>query len=252
MEQLILPENEKQMIQRWIEKNIDDNPIAVDIDYILRYWYKNKKNLYKLHGYQMDICKDITYEKTWEELKGEFADSHSLEKDIFTMDFYKVTKTIEKAEGIRSSIINSLVQDINLAKNVVPEDVNFIFTDPTTNKQITIIPGMKIMKAIERIAKAYEIASFEKFRIYHSQIHNQKIFKGKLHLSIHPLEFMTLSDNSLGWSSCMSWEEEGSYRRGTIEMMNSPYVLIGYLEAKKPFRLNYKDTWHNVNMQHYI
>ena len=38
-----------------------------------------------------------------------------------------------------------------------------------------------------------------------------------------------MSDNNSGWESCMSWRNNGCYRRGTVEMMNSPYVIVAYL-----------------------
>jgi hypothetical protein len=42
---------------------------------------------------------------------------------------------------------------------------------------------------------------------------------------------MTMSDNDEGWRSCMSWTRDGEYRAGTVEMMNSPYVIVAYIES---------------------
>lgn len=56
-------------------------------------------------------------------------------------------------------------------------------------------------------------------------------------LSIHPLDFMTMSDNDSNWNSCMSWRDFGSYRSGTVEMMNSASVIIAYSKAEKPMNL---------------
>ena len=62
---------------------------------------------------------------------------------------------------------------------------------------------------------------------------NDKILKGDLVLSIHPLDFLTMSNNNSGWSSCMHWggEDPGCYHIGTIEMMNSNNVICCYLES---------------------
>ena len=87
--------------------------------------------------------------------------------------------------------------------------------------------------------------AFEIFRQAHSQILNQKLLKGNLCLSIHPLDFVTMSDNNCGWSSCMSWWEEGDYRLGTVEMMNSKYVVIAYLEAEDSMHLVDGYRWNN-------
>lgn len=87
--------------------------------------------------------------------------------------------------------------------------------------------------------------AFEIFRQAHSQILNQKLLKGNLCFSIHPLDFLTMSDNDCGWSSCMSWIEEGDYRLGTVEMMNSEYVVIAYLEAEDSMCLVDDYRWNN-------
>ena len=52
---------------------------------------------------------------------------------------------------------------------------------------------------------------------------------GELCLSIHPMDYMTMSDNDNNWQSCMNWMNNGDYRLGTVECMNSPYVLVAYL-----------------------
>lgn len=46
-----------------------------------------------------------------------------------------------------------------------------------------------------------------------------------------------MSDNNCDWSSCMSWDEEGSYRQGTVEMMNSKNIIVGYVEASSPMHI---------------
>jgi hypothetical protein len=96
----------------------------------------------------------------------------------------------------------------------------------------------KVMKVLNHLAKHFGLEkSFEEFRIAHSQILNQKILKGTLCLSIHPFDYMTMSDNGYDWDSCMSWENDGCYRTGTVEMMNSPYMVVAYLRGNEPFRV---------------
>lgn len=59
-------------------------------------------------------------------------------------------------------------------------------------------------------------------------------------LSIHPLDYMTMSDNSCGWSSCMNWYD-GEYHAGTVEMMNSPAVIVAYLKSSEDFDMTCGD-----------
>lgn len=75
-----------------------------------------------------------------------------------------------------------------------------------------------------------------------SQLHNDSVIEGELCLSIHPMDFMTMSDNTCGWESCMSWEYDGEYRAGTLEMLTSPCVVVAYLKSSKDFT---EINWNN-------
>jgi hypothetical protein len=97
---------------------------------------------------------------------------------------------------------------------------------------------------LAKIAESFGLEGFEDFRICHSQIHNQKKLKGELTISIHPFDYWTMSDNDCDWDSCMNWRETGGYRSGTVEMMNSPYVVVAYLSSKEPMRLA-GGEWNN-------
>lgn len=85
------------------------------------------------------------------------------------------------------------------------------------------------------------LSDIETFRIAHSQVLNTKNTRGKLCLSIHPMDYMTMSDNGCDWHSCMRWDDEdgiGEYHAGTLEMMTSSSVIVAYLESK--------DAWYPV------
>lgn len=94
--------------------------------------------------------------------------------------------------------------------------------------------GCKLMKALGRMAKACgeRIAEqFETLRLRQSQVLNEARINANLCISIHPLDYMTASYNNNDWRSCMCWED-GEYRRGVVEMMNSPIVVVAYIESK--------------------
>lgn len=100
--------------------------------------------------------------------------------------------------------------------------------------------GTKIMKIISKVIDTFPKAfstnakeEFEEFRLKHSCILNRKEKTDTLYLSIHPLDYITMSDNMENWSSCMSWFEEGDYHCGTVEMMNSPNVIVAYFSSDK-------------------
>jgi hypothetical protein len=55
---------------------------------------------------------------------------------------------------------------------------------------------------------------------------------------------MTMSDNTYDWDSCMSWVSEGCYRQGTVEMMNSPCVVVAYLAGNEEMKIN-GNSWNS-------
>ena len=103
-----------------------------------------------------------------------------------------------------------------------------------------VFRGMKPMKILHRFVQEFNGPEdlFDAFRIWHSRQLNQKTIDGELCLSIHPLDYMTMSDNANDWTSCMRWEDNstdspGDYRAGTVSDMNSPYLIVGYLHNPK-------------------
>lgn len=106
---------------------------------------------------------------------------------------------------------------------------------------------MKALKQLNGILHFMDDDEFEEFRICQSMCTNTTALEGKLCLSIHPLDYMTMSDNACDWSSCMSWQEDGCYRMGTVEMMNSPCVIVAYLESSHPMYFSREATWNSKN-----
>ena len=76
---------------------------------------------------------------------------------------------------------------------------------------------------------------------------NTKSISGEVCLSIHPLDYMNMSDNGYDWDSCMNWQDNGEFRQGTVEMMNSPYIVVAYLKGKEKWRPIHNDDrmWNN-------
>ena len=106
------------------------------------------------------------------------------------------------------------------------------------DKKLVITKGMRLTSIYSKLNKYFKVGTpeeYEEFRQLYSTVFNSEKIKGTYVLSIRPLDYMSMSDNDYNWSSCMSWREEGCYRRGTVEMMNSPYVIVGYLKGDKPY-----------------
>jgi hypothetical protein len=130
-----------------------------------------------------------------------------------------------------------------LFSNVLDQDLDI----EVNGEKLTLKRGEKVMRALRKLTKFLDLsdAEFEEFRIFCSRVTQQSACtKGTLCLSIHPLDFMTMSDNNHNWSSCMSWFDRGSYRAGTLEMMNAPHTLVAYIKDDKTIDIPYSnDTW---------
>lgn len=255
-----LSEKEKAMIKSYIEDNAANNgqhmPLKASLSYILRKWNANKDYLYALLGNQFQISKDIEFEADFDELyekvsKNCFDANASEEVGKHSYTFYEewfdrfVYSTSHQYKSKLYDVRNQLaymLDTTNLVSNVWNGPSFSVYNPQNPEKPIRVSTGSKLTKMIGKIALAYDIPYFEDFRIRHSQALNQKKLKGRLTLSIHPLDYMTMSDNECDWSSCMSWKEDGCYRQGTVEMMNSPMVLVAYLEsANNPMAIPLSD-----------
>lgn len=212
---------------------------------LLQYWNTNKADLWKLFGGEFILQKTVLFEKCLEDLQSELFNSCRGYGEIAGMEtFYRAYMDWywELDNEVRTWRMERLMDCYYLARNEYNGD-SFEIPMPE-GKSIKVQDGTKPLRVLAKVAKAYNLAGFEEFRLAHSRVLNQKKLSGELCLSIHPLDYMTMSDNDCDWDSCMSWRNDGCYRRGTVEMMNSKYVVVAYLRAKQDMHF-YGASWNN-------
>lgn len=219
-----------------------ENENRVGIETILKPWEEAKSQyLAKMFGRELILQKPIFYEANSDEITAEIEhnifDYHSKGWE-FVNSIYDLIA--QNYSGYRK--IKDLIYDDFLATNIY-DGADFDILLPN-GKNYKVRNGCKVSRVLGKLAAAFNLRGYEDFRIAHSMILNQKTLKGNLCISIHPLDYMTMSDNDCDWSSCMSWTEEGEYRRGTVEMMNSKSVVVAYLTAKEPYQWN-EYEWSN-------
>ena len=226
-------------------------------DFLLNY-NENKETLFQMFGGKLILEKEICYERPFAELVNQFSHmpiDSAFEK--FKREYRQALDSYFCARrnnyplysdedrrflDIWSYLKYNLLNNEHLIYNridYIPEKIDKLQIEDKNGKPVVIEKGMKTMKAFAKLVDALGMSQelFEKFRLEHSQALNQKKLKGTLCVSIHPLDYITMSDNACGWGSCMSWVEGGCYRRGTVEMLNSPLVVVGYLKADKDMML---------------
>ena len=237
-----LSAKDRYMFGKYID-NYAGGEHTASVEHILRYWDQAKDvRLAKMFGDKLILQKRVEFKKSADQMIGDMeqvlSQSWSGKFNDEAADFYRnfrnfMQDEIERQYGRRSEewyTINNLTDYYTLCTNSYNCGQPLHITLPD-GKVMKITKGYKATKAIGKLAEAFHIEGFEEFRIAHSQVLNQKKLAGNLCLSIHPLDYATMSDNECGWESCMSWQNEGCYRQGTVEMMNSECVVVAYLTS---------------------
>ena len=245
--------NDREKTARYITNNV--GAPAVSLEHLLRFWDRNKSGLFNMFGGELIIEKEISFARDAHQLAEDmdvkfFYRSYDRDPELteFINDFRQACNQILTYENNNFSwgerdrrgvyrVIDSLLTPYDLARNTIPNAAEI--TIPSTGEIVKVCAGQKITKVIGKLSNIFGLseAGFEKFRVAHSQVLNQKKLTGRLCLSIHPLDYMTMSDNNSGWDSCMSWTNEGCYRQGTVEMMNSDMVVVAYLASSEDMTL---------------
>ena len=272
----LLTQEEKDMLLYKFETN---GGSEAGLQSVLEHWNRSKNdNEFFNHYFGNELIKEYPVElKTNENILAEQFDTLLRTEGVFktvlddlldlvdsmpTVGDYTPNEIIEY-EGFyqqnKREIICALLRNTgNMVNNTCSQEIKFLLN----NKLYKINKGQKYTKAVRAIANAFGYEKpqlIEQFIIEHSKVLNNKSIKGTLCLSIHPMDYITLSDNSNRWTSCLSWDEEGCHQAGVIEMITSPTALVAYLKSDNTvyefgnYQWNSK-KWRELFMvdQHYI
>lgn len=244
-----LTQEEQEKITDYITEFGDEyrNPkSSVSLSYILRFWNSAKSDLFSLFGDKLILKYPITYAQPVEDIIQECIDDPELGTLLSGLKaaFHSFDPTTEQYEYSFLFYFDRLLPRENSFVNDRPCYIKY------NGKEYKISSNTKAIRILGKMARdtkdACIIDLYEKLRIVLSRHTNQKELHGNLCLSIHPLDYMTMSDNDSGWDSCMSWAMRGDYRAGTVEMMNSPYVVVAYVESEhKQATFAGSITWNN-------
>ena len=249
-----LTAQDKEYITEYIEKwGGINSPIKLKapLDYILREWSKSKQTLFNIFGEKLMLEKEIQVEDGDNKKIREI--NNYLNSTNPGTDFINSVRKLFTFNGTYfedSYATYNLTQAKQLFTNRVAKEFSYRNKD---NKVIKVPEGAKVMKVLQKIAKEFDLPDFEIFRNHISRITEIRKSKIKFTLSIHPLDYMTMSDNANGWESCMNWTQgPGSYRAGTIEMMNSPVVVVAYITTKPYYPANTSIEWTSKSWRELI
>ena len=256
----LLTEEDKEKIIRYIDcyGPIAENssvPRLEDVETVLHEWdIQKSKDLEKLFGGQLILNRPYTYTVANDGVIQEVEEAMN-DSDIYynfknRVRYIALSRDMADFEGEALNMITELFWAETLASNAYGGDnLKITFPDGEIWK---ISKGMKPMKIFHKLISKYgnqdDLDMYEEFRNWHSQLLNQIHLDGTLSLSIHPLDYMTMSDNGGSWNSCMRWQgdddscDPGDYRMGTVECMNSPFIIVAYLHNPKK-QMEFWEDW---------
>jgi len=254
----VLTEQDKKYITEYIEKwgGVRNNlTLKASLEHILKEWNKNKQTLFDIFGGKLMLEKEIEIEdganKKIKEINDYVFDCKA-PGYLFLDSLRKVFKSTEYLDNdfdVRVAV-NGLSNGRQLYTNKLSKGFSYRNKE---GKTIKVPEGAKVMKVLQKMAKEFELPDFEIFRNRISRITEVRKSKIKFTLSIHPLDYMTMSDNANGWESCMNWTQgPGGYRAGTIEMMNSPMVVVAYITSKPYYPTNTAIEWTSKSWRELI
>lgn len=228
-----LEDKDKYMID-YLRKEVSNGNLNnyINTDSWLNYWAEAKNSFFEAFNHNFILQKKIVITEESTKLTRSIRNLlGSLECLSFIGHLCDHIKRYKKNSFIH---IDSLIKDYIFTIN---DFINNVYTGPSctiygpNGYSYKIIQKSKIMRILSKLSKMFNLENlFEPVRLAHSQIMNEARIEATLYLSIHPLDYMTASYNNNDWRSCMHWFD-GEYRRGVVEMMNSPNVICAYISS---------------------
>lgn len=107
--------------------------------------------------------------------------------------------------------------------NTVVEDYYF----ETDTKQGTVSKGMKLLRAFKFFEE--DEKTLKNIQDSASRVIQENKIEGTLCFSVHPLDYLSSSQNTYNWRSCHSLD--GEYRAGNLSYMVDNHTIMCYLKG---------------------
>lgn len=189
-------------------RHIHSNFTDYDVDFSDNYavWEENKKHIFDLFGGKLKVIK---------ELGDQNVCTDSMIRDI------KGTFLIENAEKFNVLIrfLLEILRASEIRENKLSRSIEIL--------NVTLKEGWKVTKCFS-LLELNKKRLMKQQDLYSTFIQSLNV-KGRLVLSIDPLDFITMSVSRSGWSSCH--HPIGGYGTGGISYMNDKASMIAYIET---------------------
>jgi len=181
---------------------------------LIAQWYKAKKDFINLFG-------DNLYIRSPEKVHIDLSEEDITYK---VKDFCKMLKeTFPQYEDL-IYFIKENKKDI--FQNILSKNFNF--------KNYNIKSGIKISKALKEFVDNEVDLYF--IQTAFSRIIQESKLSGYLYLSVHPLDYLSSSENNSKWRSCHALD--GGYRAGNLSYMLDSSTIVCYIADEEKEQLH--------------
>ncbi len=222
-----------------MQKLMDGFGRAMHENAVYRWHEKKSQMLLPLFKDELIIEKEITITKCEKMLKNSLYYSEfrlELQKLIFNSPLYQAC---EFEDWGFKRFANDSICGQALIDNRYDRD--YCFINRVTGKEVKIQKGTKVMRKLNLWTDDKSV--IHSLQNQYSQLMNDKIVKGTLCLSIHPNDYLTVSENNCGWGSCFCLD--GEYRASLGALMASPNTMVAYLKSKDDMELSNGYKWNS-------
>ena len=180
------------------------------LDEYMHEWEMNKARFIKLFGDQLiyETGGDITLALTEEEKEDKFQTFLRFVRDDM---------------GYHPDTINP---DLD---NFIQENHSTFYDNRVSWAKDSSHIGMKLTRALKFYISDKEI--LDSYQTELSRILQQNKLTGKLCLSVHPLDYLSSSENVANWRSCHALD--GEYAAGNLSYMMDPSTIVCYLRSNE-------------------
>ena len=237
---------------KWL-RDINFNTISNPSRLPYQVWEENKQQfLFSLLRQQLIYSVPTEVSMTEEELYYKIKESgvrYTLQQQ-FKPEFARILTTMSSELDENEKIIEKCLFDLLDTNTLARQRIEKDYTFDWNGKRVKFNKGTKVTKLFRFFVNESELDALIK---KYATIFNQKTIKGDLCLSVHPLDYFSVSDNQCGWNSCFS-VHDGSYRISTTGLLTSPNTMVAYLSSGDVEYEAYdmSMTWNNKKWRTYV
>jgi hypothetical protein len=217
---------EIQKIQKQFNKVLTYSQHGIDepqTDELFLTWFEKKQDIIKAFDGKLiyELDEKVQFELD-ESAKNERISSFI--DDLWNEGYQELSDFIYSQKG-------------SFFKNIVEKEYKY-------SDDIIVKKNTKIIKAFKYFIKDKEILDILQTKA--SRLIQENKVEGKLCFSVHPLDYLSISENNHNWRSCHALD--GEYRAGNLSYMVDKSTIVCYLKSEEDVILpNFPDDvpWNN-------